>query len=100
MTVRQLAPAFLLTALAVTGLLGLAWPVARIAFAAIAGAYTVAVLSCSVRAALQHGARCGLGLAAVFVVLHGSYGLGFLRGIGDHIFGWRRPRAAGFSLSR
>jgi len=100
MTARQLAPALLLAALAATGLLGLAWPVARVAFAAIAGAYTVAVLSCSVRAALRHGARCGLGLAAVFVVLHGSYGLGFLRGVGDHVFGWRRPRAAGFSLSR
>jgi len=100
MTARQLAPAFLLTALVATGLLGLAWPVARVAFAAIAGGYTVAVFACSIRAALQHGARCGLGLAAVFVVLHGSYGLGFLRGVGDHVFGWRRPRAAGFSLSR
>ena len=100
MTARQLAPALLLAALAATGLLGLAWPVARVAFAAIAGGYTVAVLACSIRAALQHGARCGLGLAAVFVVLHGSYGLGFLRGVGDHVFGWRRPRTAGFSLSR
>ena len=100
MTARQLAPAFLLTALTVTGLLGLAWPIARVAFAVVAGAYAVAVLFCSVRAALRHGPRCGAGLAAVFVVLHGSYGLGFLRGIGDHIFGWRRPRAAGFSLSR
>ncbi len=100
MTVRQLVPSLFLLTLVVTGLLGIVLPLARAAFAGVLGAYVVAVLAFSARAALRHGARCGLGLAAVFAVLHGSYGVGFLRGVGDHVLGWRRLRRTGFSLSR
>ena len=100
MTMRQLVPSLFLLTLATTGLLSVVWPAARVAFIGVVGTYAAAVLVCSARAALRHGARCGLALAAVFGVLHGSYGLGFLRGIGDHLLGWRRPPAAGFSLSR
>jgi glycosyltransferase involved in cell wall biosynthesis len=100
MTVRQLVPSLFLVTLAISGVLGFVFPAARLAFAAVAAAYAGAVLACSLRAAWRHGARCGLALAAVFPVLHGSYGVGFLRGIGDHVLGFRRPPAAGFSLSR
>jgi hypothetical protein len=100
MTTRQLVSSLFLLSLAVTGLLSVVWPAARVAFVGVVGTYAAAVLVCSARAALRHGARCGLALAAVFGVLHGSYGLGFLRGIGAHLLGWRRPPAAGFSLSR
>jgi hypothetical protein len=100
MTLRQLVPSLLLATLLVTGLLGLAWPAARIAFVGVAAAYASGLVACAGLAMPRHGWRCGVALGAVFVVLHGSYGFGFLRGIGDHLLGWRRAQAAGFSLSR
>lgn len=85
MTVRQLIPSLL-----VAGLLGSAalspWlPGAAVAFSALAGTYFVLVLGCSALAARTEGLRCGLALAAVFPTLHFSYGIGFLRGIYDHL---------------
>ncbi|HVH69056.1 MAG TPA: glycosyltransferase family 2 protein [Gemmatimonadales bacterium] len=100
MTLRQLVPALFLLTAAVTGLAGLAWPPARLAFAGVVAAYATAVLACAGLAVPRQGWRCGAALAVVFAVLHGSYGAGFLRGVGDHLLGWRRQPAAGFSLTR
>jgi hypothetical protein len=94
-TLRQLVPAAFVTALAGTALGGLLWAPAALAAVAIAGAYAVGVAACAIPVARTHGARCALALAAVFPVVHLSYGTGFLRGLRDGVFGrrgrWRDP---------
>jgi len=79
MSIRQMIPPGFVVSLATTALLGAWLPAAGLAFAGIAGAYTAAVFTCAGLAARRHGIRCALALAAVFPVLHVSYGLGFLR---------------------
>lgn len=79
MSVRQMIPPGFVVSLATTALFGAWLPAAGLAFAAIAGAYAAAVFTCAGLAARRHGIRCALALAAVFPVLHVSYGLGFLR---------------------
>ena len=83
MTIRQLVPAAFLLTLAVVGLLGLVWPPARWLWLAIAGSYAAAVAAFALLGARGRGAGCAVALAAAFPVLHGSYGLGFLRGLWD-----------------
>lgn len=100
MTARQLVPASLVTALLGTGLLGLWLPAAEAAFALLLGTYTLFVLGCSTAGARGQGLRCGMVLAAVFPVLHFSYGIGFLRGIYDHLLTRTTPRAVEMGLSR
>lgn len=90
MTARQLVPSAFLLTLAGAALLAPWSTWAAVVGAAVAGAYVVAVGTCAVAAATRHGARCGLALGAVFAVLHASYGLGFLRGVVDHVL--RRGR--------
>lgn len=95
MTVRQLVPAGFVTALVGTTLGALLWAPAGLAAAAIAGAYAAGVAACAIPVARRNGARCALALAAVFPVVHISYGIGFLRGLRDGLFGrrgrWRDP---------
>jgi glycosyltransferase involved in cell wall biosynthesis len=99
MTVRQLVPSLLLTSLA-TFAGASAWlPGAGAAFACIAALYSALVLTCSVRAA-GPDLRCGAALAAVFPILHFSYGAGFLRGVYDHILAQGVRVAAETPLSR
>ncbi len=99
MTVRQLVPSLLIAAL--LGSAGLsAWvPGAGAAFASIAAIYGVFVLACSVATA-GTDLRCGLALAAVFPILHFSYGFGFIRGIYDHLLARSLPKAGAIGLSR
>jgi glycosyltransferase involved in cell wall biosynthesis len=52
----------------------------RLAARAALGAWVVAVLGTSVRAARAHSPSDAAGLPAVFAVMHFSWGLGFLRG--------------------
>lgn len=100
MTGRQLVPSMLVVALVGTGGLGLWLPAAGAAFALISGIYALFVLGCSALGARGQGFRCGMVLAAVFPVLHFSYGVGFLRGMWDHLLVRALPRAGEFGLSR
>ncbi len=84
MTARQLVPSLLLAALAGSAVVSPWVPGAGAAFACIAGAYALGVLACS-GAAAGTDLRCGAALAAVFPILHFSYGFGFLRGMYDHL---------------
>jgi hypothetical protein len=94
-TWRQLIPPAFVVSLAVSLLAALFWPRAAGAAAVIAGAYGLGVLGCAMRVARSHGFRCAVAIAGVFPVLHTSYGIGFLRGMCDALFGrrgrWRDP---------
>lgn len=94
-TLRQLIPAAFVTALAASLLGMLFWRWSGGAAAVIGGAYALGVLGSAARVARTHGVRCAVALAGVFAVLHTSYGVGFLRGLGDALFGrrgrWRDP---------
>jgi glycosyltransferase involved in cell wall biosynthesis len=94
-TWRQLVPAAFVAGLTGSALLGFFWQPAAWAAAVIAGTYALAVLGTAARVLRSHGLRVAMGLAAVFPVIHFSYGLGFLRGLRDGVFGrqgrWRDP---------
>jgi glycosyltransferase involved in cell wall biosynthesis len=96
-TARQIIPAAFITALTGTLAAALFLPWAALVAAGIAGSYALGVLGCAVRVARTHGMRCAVAIAAVFPVIHTSYGLGFLRGLRDGLFGrrgrWRDPAA-------
>lgn len=95
MTLRQLVPAGFVTALAAAGIAGAFWRPAWLAGLGLAGLYGAAILFSSARVFRSHGIRCATALAAVFPVLHFSYGVGFLRGLRGGVFGrpsrWRDP---------
>jgi hypothetical protein len=93
MTFRQLVPALFVLSLGLGAALAVPFGWARVALALLAMAYASVVLICAARAVPKHGLRCATLLAAVFPLLHASYGVGFLRGLADH-FGPGR-RAAG-----
>ncbi len=99
MTVRQLVPSLLIAALLGSATLALLVPGTGAAFASLAAIYTLFVLGCSAAAA---GAdlRCALALAAVFPILHFSYGFGFIRGIYAHLLARGLPKAGEIGLSR
>jgi glycosyltransferase involved in cell wall biosynthesis len=99
MTVRQLVPSILLTALIGSGGLSPWVPGAGAGFACIAALYGGFVLACSAFAA-GADVRCGVALTAVFPILHFSYGFGFLRGVYDHFLTGGLPAAADTGLSR
>ena len=102
MTFRQLVPGLFLLSLAASALTALWWPPAARVGAGILGLYAALVLGCALASMRAHGVGPAAVLVTVFPVLHVSYGVGFLRGVVDHVFGWRRsPRdAAAISLSR
>lgn len=99
---RQLVPPLFVLSLVASALLGIWMPVARPAFAAIAGSYAALVLSGAALAARKHGVRCAAALAAVFSAMHVCYGVGYLRGILDHWSPLRRNtrRTAPVPLTR
>jgi glycosyltransferase involved in cell wall biosynthesis len=99
MTVRQLVPSILIVTLLGTAGLGVWVPGAAAASAFIAAVYALLVLGCAGTAA-GTDLRCGLALAAVFPVLHFSYGFGFIRGIYDHLLARSLPKAGEIGLSR
>ena len=101
MTLRQLVPAGFLTALLGAAAAGIVWRPAWLLGLGLAGVYAAAILISSARVFRSHGVRCATALTAVFPVLHFSYGLGFIRGLRDGLFGrpsrWRDPRAVPLS---
>jgi glycosyltransferase involved in cell wall biosynthesis len=102
MTVRQLVPAMFILALGAMAILSAWSSAAALLFGAIVATYAALVVACSAHAAGTRGAKCGLALAAVFPVVHFSYGLGYLVGIVDHFLGSGQPsqHAAAVPLSR
>ena len=102
MTVRQLVPAFFVAALAVTAALAPWFEPARLALAAIAGAYGAAALASAALAVRKHGVRSAVALLAVFPVLHLSYGLGSIVAVVERLVGLRRPaqQVASVPMSR
>lgn len=99
MTARQLVPSVLVATLITLAALGLWLPSAGAAFASLAGLYAAFVLVCSA-SATGRDLRCGMALAAVFPVLHFSYGTGFIRGVYDHILMRNAPLTREIKLSR
>jgi hypothetical protein len=99
MTLRQLVPSILIATLLGAAALSPWVPGAGAAFALISTTYAAFVLACA-GAAAGSDLRCGLALAAVFPILHFSYGFGFIRGIYDHLLVRSLPKAGEISLSR
>ena len=101
MTLRQLVPAAFVVALLDAVVAGFFWRPAWLAGLALAGVYAAAILVSSARVFRSHGIRCATALSVVFPVLHFSYGVGFLRGLRDGLFGrsgrWRDPAAVPMS---
>jgi glycosyltransferase involved in cell wall biosynthesis len=100
MTVRQLVPALLVSTLVASALLSLWLPAAGVMLVIVASTYAFLVLGCAAVACRTHGLRCGAALVAVFPTLHLSYGVGFIRGIRDHLLTRTAPRAGALGLSR
>jgi glycosyltransferase involved in cell wall biosynthesis len=104
-TVRQLIPALLVVAVVGSALFQLGrrmfgLPVFRPMIAAALIVYAVAVVGFAATAARRHGWRCAVALAATFPVLHWSYGLGYLRGVLDHLVLGRRRQPRAVPLTR
>jgi glycosyltransferase involved in cell wall biosynthesis len=85
MTVRQLVPAAFVFGVAGAAALAPWWPVAAWAGTAVAGAYAALVAAAAMLRARPNGWRCAAVLLVAFPVVHFSYGLGFLRGLLDHV---------------
>lgn len=101
MTLRQLAPAAFVAAIALAVVAAVAWPALLPAFGLLFALYAAVVVGSSLRAARGQGLRCAFALMAAFLILHGSYGFGFWRGLWRALF---PPRAgidpAAIPLSR
>jgi len=93
LTLRSLVPGAFVLGLAAGPALGMLWPGALALWALAVGGYAAAALMYASRAAGGLGSRCVLALAAVFPVIHLSYGLGYWRGLWD-LLRRRRPGAA------
>jgi glycosyltransferase involved in cell wall biosynthesis len=100
MTVRQLIPALLLTLLLGTAGVSLWIPAAGSLFLLVLSLYISLVVAAAVTSLRANGIRCALALAAVFPVLHFSYGAGFLLGIRDHLLLRAATRVGALGLSR
>ncbi|MGE5801471.1 MAG: glycosyltransferase family 2 protein [Gemmatimonadota bacterium] len=104
-TVRQMIPALLVVVVLGSAMFQLGrrifgLPVFRPLIAAALVLYLIAVVACSLAAVRRHGWRCALALAATFPTLHWSYGVGYLRGVWDHIVRGRRRQPRAVPLTR
>ncbi len=102
MTLRQLVPACFVLGLAGTGALSGWFPLARVAFGALALAYAALAVGCGLAAARKQGVACALMLPFIFGAIHTSYGVGFLQGVAHHLLGLGRRRRdhAALALTR
>ena len=91
LTLRQLVPSGALV-LGAALLAAAPWSsVARVGAAAAFGLYLAAVAWVAAGQGSAGGWRTVLGLVVAFPVIHGSYALGFLRGVLDFVIRRRRP---------
>jgi glycosyltransferase involved in cell wall biosynthesis len=93
MTVRQLLPATLVSALAGGAILAVVFPMARAPFAALLAAYAAADVASAAWSLRTGGIARALWLVATFPILHVAYGLGFLKGLADFVILNRAPGA-------
>ena len=102
MTLRQLAPPLLVLCLVAGALLAPCSRLAAAGWALLLLGYVAALLTFAIPVAAKQGPAVGLSLVLVFLALHLSYGLGYLRGIFD--FWIRRKgvteRTAALPISR
>jgi hypothetical protein len=92
MTVRQVVPALFVAILAGSIALAPVLPAVLDVAVGVAAAYLATMTVCVLGSVRKHGWRCALALAAVFPVVHFSYGIGSLRGAFDHLLQRRRAR--------
>lgn len=100
MTLRQLIPAMLVVSLLGAAALSPWIQTARFALLLVGASYGALVLACSAATVRTEGLRTGMALAVVFPTLHFSYGVGFLRGIYQHLLARSAPPAGELGLSR
>ncbi len=93
LTLRQTIPALFVGSLAFSGLLSFLSPIFCYLFIAVIGSYIVVDLGVSFLVALQRGLKYFLMMPLVFLTLHFSYGLGYMRGVFD-FFLLRRYRTS------
>jgi glycosyltransferase involved in cell wall biosynthesis len=84
MTFRQLAPPLLVLCLVAGGLLAPWSRLAAAGWASLALCYLAALSAFAVPIAVRHGLSVGFSLTLVFLTLHVSYGVGYLRGVLDY----------------
>lgn len=99
MTLRQLVPPLLVSSVITTALLAPWVTTARALLALVLTTYLAANVACSAGVLVRRGVGTGLRVAAAFVVMHVSYGLGFLRGVLDFLV-LRRSGGIAVPLSR
>jgi GT2 family glycosyltransferase len=99
MTVRQLIPSLLVATVAGLAMASLWSSWARGSLLLLISVYLALVLAFSVTG-LAQGVRCAVALTAVFPTLHFSYGVGFIRGIHDHLLARGKARTSALGLSR
>ena len=88
MRLRQFAPPLFVTFLLASSLLGTVFPPSRWAFASVLSLYAIANLVASALVAREGGVRSLPLMPLIFAVLHFSYGLGFLAGLGKFWDRW------------
>lgn len=96
MTLRQLVPAVFVLSVLLAGLAAPWVALARALGALIVAGYVALDIACALALGWRYQMRVGLAAAAIFPVLHVSYGFGFLRG------GWAllaRSRGRSLDLS-
>jgi glycosyltransferase involved in cell wall biosynthesis len=90
-TVRQVVPPLFVLSLLVTGTMATLYPVMGKLLGLIILTYAVADIACSAATVFKRGIKCALALTIVFLVLHLSYGLGYLMG-SIRYFSFKRRR--------
>ncbi len=97
-TWRQLVPAAFVIFLVLGGIAAVLAPGCAWAFAAGSALYLLAALVSAIQASASMSDVPGI--MAAFLVLHGSYGIGYLQGIVDFLLLRREPGAASHKLTR
>lgn len=101
MTVRQLVPGMFVASLLASAVGSLLWSPFGAVGLGIATAYALGIAVAVAPVVRSHGIRTAAWLAVALPVIHLSYGVGFLRGLRDGVFGRSRWRdAATVPLSR
>lgn len=102
MSLRQIITPAFVGGVVTAFLLSLWFPWACLAGGAVLAAYFAVTIFCSIAALRKHGAAAAILLPLVFMILHVSHGLGFIRGL-FHLLTPRhrfRSRAVKTTLSR
>lgn len=97
-TIRQLVPLLFVLFLITGAIASLIIPVLFIGYAAIIGLYLLMALIFAFKQ--QGGIKAAIGIVVAFLVLHISYGWGYLIGIIDFLLLRKQPSAKKYQLTR